>query len=111
MDNSSRYVLGDQSTCSFIVSALITTAISVVSILALVGNILVTTVFLINKTLRSGINYFIVNMAVGDLSSAVSTWPLYATEGMLSGKHLIDNPVATAVCKISPYFKGVSQAI
>ena len=50
-------------------------------------------------------------MAVGDLLSAVSTWPLYAIEGMLSGKHLIDDPVATAACKISPYFKGVSQAI
>ena len=32
MDNSSRYVLENQSTCSPIVSALITTAISVVSI-------------------------------------------------------------------------------
>ena len=50
-------------------------------------------------------------MAVGDLLSAVSTWPLYAIEGMLSGKHLIDDPVATAASKISPYFKGVSQAI
>ena len=90
---------------------MITTAFSVVSTFALVGNILVTTVFLINKTLRTSTNYFIVSMAVGDLSSAVSIWPLYATEGMLSGKHLIDDPVATAVCKISPYFKGVSQAI
>ncbi|CAH3045163.1 unnamed protein product [Pocillopora meandrina] len=39
-------------------------------------------------------------MAVGDLLSAVSTWPLYDTEGILSGKHLIDDPVAIAVCKI-----------
>ncbi|XP_027060274.1 neuropeptide FF receptor 1-like [Pocillopora damicornis] len=111
MDNSSSYVLENQSTCSPIVSALITTAISVVSIFSLVGNILVTAVFLTNKTLRTSTNYFIVNMAVGDLLSAVSTWPLYATEGMLSGKHLIDDPAATAVCKISLYFRGVSQVI
>lgn len=88
-----------------------TIAFSVVSTFALVGNILVTTVFLINKTIRTSKNYFIVNMAVGDLLSAVSTWPLYDTEGILSGKHLIDDPVAIAVCKISLYFKGVSQAI
>ena len=90
---------------------MITTAFSVVSTFALVGNILVTTVFLINKTLRTSKYYFIVNMAVGDLLSAVSTWPLYDTEGILSGKHLIHDPVAIAVCKISLYFKGVSQAI
>lgn len=90
---------------------MITTAFSVVSTFALVGNILVTTVFPINKTLRTSKNYFIVNMAVGDLLSAVSAWPLYDTEGILSGKHLINDPVAIAVCKISLYFKGVSQAI
>ena len=69
MDNSSHYVLEGQPNCSPIASTLITTTISVVSIFAFVGNILVTAVFLINKTLRTSTNYFLVNMAVGDLLS------------------------------------------
>ena len=64
-----------------------------------------------NAILRTSTNYFIVNMAVSDLLSALTNWPLYATEGMLSRKHLIDDPVATVVCKLGLYTRVVSQAV
>ena len=111
MDNSSYDVFKDQSTCSTIVSTILAAAISLVSISAFIGNILVTAAFLMNTTLRTSTNYFIVNMAVSDLLSALSNWPLYATEGRLLGKHLIDDPVATVVCKLSLYFRSVSQVV
>lgn len=53
------------------------------------------------------INYFIVNMVVGDLLFVVSIWLLYVIEGMLLGKYLIDDLVVIVVCKISLYFRGV----
>ncbi|XP_078368959.1 QRFP-like peptide receptor [Oculina patagonica] len=99
----------DHSTCSQTVSTALTTVISLVVISALIGNILVAAAFLMNGTLRTSTNYFIVNMAVSDLLSASTNWPLFATEGMLSRKHLIDDPVATVVCKFGLYSRAVSQ--
>lgn len=97
--------------CSQIVSTTLTAVISFVSISAFVGNILVTIAFLMNATLRTCPNYFIVNMAVSDLFSALTIWPLYATEGMLSRKQLIGEPMATVVCKLGLYSRAVSQAV
>ena len=110
MNNSSSDPFLGQPTCS-IVSTFLTTAISFVSILAFFGNILVTVAFIINANLRTSTNYFIVNMAVSDLLSALTNWPLYATEGMLSRKHLIDDTVATVVCKLGLYTRAVSQIV
>ena len=100
-----------QSTCSKVVSATFATAISLVTISAFVGNILIAATFQMNGTLRTSTNYFIVNMAVSDLLSALTNWPLYATEGMLSGKHLMDDLVATILCKLGLYSRSVSQAV
>ncbi|KAJ7377517.1 hypothetical protein OS493_028500 [Desmophyllum pertusum] len=111
MNNSSFEAFGGQSACSRIVSTTLTAVISFVTISAFVGNILVTATFLINANLRTSTNYFIVNMAVSDLLSALTNWPLYATEGMLSGKHLIDDPIATVVCKLALYSRAISQAV
>ena len=111
MNNSTLNTLLDQSMCSQIVSTTITAVISFVSISAFVGNILVTVAFLMNATLRTSPNYFIVNMAVSDLFSALTNWPLYATEGMYSRNQVIDEPVATLVCKLGLYSRSVSQAV
>ena len=97
--------------CSQLVSTTLTAVISFVSISAFVGNILVTVAFLMNATLRTSPNYFIVNMAVSDLFSALTVWPLYATEGMLSRKQLIDEPLAKIVCKLGLYSRPVSQTV
>ena len=110
MNNSSFNTL-DRLMCSQLVSTTLTAVISFVSISAFVGNILVTVAFLMNATLRTSPNYFIVNMAVSDLFSALTVWPLYATEGMLSRKQLIDEPLAKIVCKLGLYSRPVSQTV
>lgn len=111
MNNSSIGDFEDQSIHFPIELKAITVAISVVSILAIVGNVLVTVVFLKKASLRTSTNYFIVNMAVSDILSALTNWPLYATEGMLSGKSFIEGSVATFVCKLGMYSRAVSQAV
>ena len=97
--------------CSQLVSTTLTAVISFVSISAFAGNILVTVAFLMKASLRTGPNYFITNMAVSDLFSALTVWPLYATEGMLSRKQLIDEPMAKIVCKLGLYSRPVSQTV
>ena len=110
MNNSSFNAL-NPSMCTQAVSTTLTAVISFVSISAFVGNILVTAAFLMNATLRTSPNYFITNMAVSDLFSALTIWPLYATEGMLSRKQLIDEPMATVLCKLGQYSRSVSQIV
>ena len=110
MNNSSFNTL-DRLMCSQLVSTTLTAVISFVSISAFVGNALVTVAFLMNATLRTSPNYFIVNMAVSDLFSALTVWPLYATEGMLSRKQSIDEPLAKIVCKLGLYSRPVSQTV
>ena len=112
MNNSSIDNFEDQSTCPHIVSTTLTAMISLVSISAFVGNFLVTVIFLKNAPLRTSTNYFIVNMAVSDLMSALTNWPLYATEGMLSRKRVIeDSMAASVVCKLGIYSRTISQAV
>lgn len=111
MNNSSIDDFEGQSTCPNVVSTTLTSVISFVSVSAFVGNILVTAIFLMNTTIRSSTNYFIVNMAVSDLLSAFTNWPLYVIDGMLSRKHVIDDPMATFLCKLGMYSRAVSQAV
>ena len=111
MNNSSTGDFEDQSTYFAFASTTITIVISLVSIMAIVGNVLVTVSVLMKATLRTSTNYFIVNMAVSDLLSASTNWPLYATEGMLSGKSLIEGSMATIVCKLGMYSRAISQAV
>ena len=111
MNNSSIDNFEDQSTYSPVASKTITVLISLVNILAIVGNVLVTLTFLMKASLRTSTNYFIVNMAVSDLLSALTSWPLYATEGMLSGKSSMEGSMATFVCKLVMYSRIVSQVV
>ena len=111
MNNSSSDAFVDLQTCSRIFSTMLTTAISFVSMAAFVGNCLVTITFLINTTLRTSTNYFIVNMAVSDLLSSSTNWPLSATDGLLSRKHVIEGSMAPFVCKLGMYSRVVSQTV
>ncbi|XP_078353587.1 QRFP-like peptide receptor [Oculina patagonica] len=111
MNNSSVDNFENQSTCSHIVSTTLVAVIAFVSISAFVGNFLVTVIFLKNASLRTSTNYFIVNMAVSDLLSAVTNWPLFASEGMLSRKRIIEDSMATFVCKLGIYSRSISQAV
>ena len=50
-------------------------------------------------------------MAVSDLLGPLFSWPLYASEGMLTQNILISEPWATNVCKLGMYFRAVSQIV
>ena len=85
--------------------------LSIITLAAIVGNILVTLAFLKTSTLRTSPNYFIVNMAVSDFIGAFFVWPIFATEGMLNGKGFILDPYAKPVCQLGMYTRAISQAV
>ena len=64
-----------------------------------------------NASLRTSANYFIINMAVSDILSSSNNWPLYATEGIITRKPMIEGSMATKVCKRGHYFRAVSLAV
>ena len=112
MDNNASFdAFVGRPTCFQTVTSTLTAVLSLVSISAFVGNILVTVAFFRNASLRTSPNYFIVNMAASDLVSALTIWPLYATEGMPSRKKLMDEPMATVLCKLGQYSRSVSQLV
>ena len=111
MNNSSSYGFEHLSECSSLDSTILTSTISIVSIVAFVGNTLVIVTFLLSPTLKTSTNYFIVNMAISDLLSSSTNWPLYATEGVQYSKPAIDGSTAVFVCKLGLYFRAVSQAV
>ena len=108
MDN---YTIDDLPTCSRSFSTLVVSAISFVSVASFFGNSLVTVTFLMDTKLRTRTNYFIVNMAISDLLSSLTNWPLSATEGFLSRKPMIEGSAATLVCKLGVYCRAISQAV
>ena len=93
------------------VSTLFIVVLSIISLAAFIGNVLVIVVFLKTANLRTSTNYYIVNMAVSDLLCTCFNWPLYATEGMLTSRVFITGPVASVVCKLGMYFRGISQVV
>ena len=97
--------------CSRAVSTMLISAISFVSIAAFVGNSLVAIIFLMNTTLGTSTNYFIVNMAISDLVSSLTNWPLSTTEGFFLTKHTIGGSMATFLCKLGHYSRAISQAV
>lgn len=109
MNNST--VSNYEHQCSDVVNTLFIVLMSVISIAAFIGNLLVTVVFLKTLSLRTSTNYYIVNMAISDLLCSCFNWPLYATEGMLTRRELITGPLATAFCKLGMYCRGVSQVV
>ena len=90
-------------------SIVLTSFIAVVSFAALAGNSLVVLTFFKDVRLRTSTNSFIINMAVSDILSSSTNWPLAAMEGLLSSS----NPMgaSTFVCKLGMYCRVFSQAI
>ena len=103
MNNSTIDSFEDLPWCSPAVSISLTSGISFVSIAVFVGNSLATITVLMNANLRTSTNYFIVNMAISDLLSSLTNWPLSATEGFLWKKQMIEGTLATFVCKFGHY--------
>ena len=104
-------VYSPEPLCSAMISTLFTVLLCTVSVAAFLGNLLVIACFVNTQSLRTSTNYYIVNMAVSDLLCACFNWPLYAAEGMLTTRVFISKPVATFVCKVGMYFRGISQVV
>ncbi|XP_073248440.1 neuropeptides capa receptor-like [Porites lutea] len=112
MNNSTQVQLNSTSEgCSAMVSIMFTLTLSVISIAALIGNVLVVVTFIKTPILRISTNYYIVNMAVSDLLALLVNWPLYTTEGMLTPKVFISGTSASSVCKLGMYLRAVSQSV
>ena len=97
--------------CSAMVSIMFTSTLSVVSIVALIGNILVVATVVKTPSLRTSTNYYIVNMAFSDLLGPLFNWLLYVSEGMLTPTVFISGTLASSVCKLGMYLRAVSQIV
>ncbi|XP_020605166.1 neuropeptides capa receptor-like [Orbicella faveolata] len=102
----------DSASCPYAVSILFTTAVAIISLAGLIGNILV--IFSVYKTpsLRTSTNYYYVNMAVSDLIASVTIWPLYLTDEIItSSGSLLQEPHATTACKVGIFFRLASTIV
>ena len=112
MNNSTLVPYNSASaSCSSLVSTMFTSVLAVISSVAFIGNILVATIFVKTPSLRTSTNYYIVNMAVSDLLGPLLSWPLYASEGMLTPNIFIHEPWASVACKLGMYIRAVSQIV
>ena len=112
MNNSTEVQFNSTSQgCSAMASIMFTSTLSVISIAALIGNILVVVTFVKTPSLRISTNYYIVNMAASDLLAILFNWPLYVTEGMLTPKVFISGSSASSACKLGMYLKAVSHLV
>lgn len=93
------------------VSIMFTSTLSVISIAALVGNILVVATVVKTPSLRTSTNYYVVNMAFSDLLGPLFNWLLYVSEGMLTPTVFISGTLASTVCKLGMYLRAVSQIV
>lgn len=106
MNNSTEF-----TSCSREVSTLFITITSVISFVAFTGNLLVTATFFSTPSLRTSTNFYIVNMAISDIFGSCFNWLLYAVEGMLTSRTLINGHSAPILCKVGMYSRAVSQLV
>lgn len=112
MNNSTHTDASGHSTCSDAVSIFFTTVMSVISLAAFTGNILVIIAVYKTPRLRTSTNYYYVNMAVSDFLASLTSWPLYLIEEMVARNgSLIQNPLATIGCKVGSYFRMLSLTV
>ena len=113
MNNSSHIDLnGECSSCPNAIYIFFTTAMAIISSTAFIGNILIIVSIYKTPILRTGTNYYFVNMAVSDFLVSLTTWPLYLTDeirgSLLQG---LKGPSGTFGCKVGSYFRLVSQIV
>ena len=111
MNNSSRNMV-DNMPCPDAISATFTTLLAVISLAAIIGNVLVIAAVYKVPYLRTSTNYYYVNMAVSDFLSCLITWPLYLTDEIITSRgSLIKGFVATASCKVGVFMRNVSHSV
>ena len=111
MNNSSLNMV-DHMPCPYAISATFTTLLGVVSLAAIIGNVLVIAAVYKVPYLRTSTNFYYVNMAVSDFLSCLITWPLYLTDEIITSRgSLIKGFVATASCKVGVFMRNVSHSV
>ena len=113
MNNSTEvwFINSPLQGCSAMASIMFTSTLSLISMAALVGNILVVATVVKTPSLRTSTNYYIVNMAFSDLLGPLFNWLLYFSEGMLTPTVFISGTLASSVCKLGMYLRAVSQIV
>ena len=77
---------------------------------SLLGNLLVVAAFYRNKTLRTAVHYFIVNMAISDIIVAVIYMPWWISY-KYHGFWLVDGVLGTVLCKLGRITWGLSTFV
>ena len=78
---------------------------------SLMGNGLLVAVFYRNKTLRTAVHYFIVNMAISDLIFPVITLPRWISGTYHDGLWLMDGVLGSVLCKLVRIASHVSTGV
>ena len=111
MNNSSSNLV-NYTPCPFDISAVFTSVLAVLSLAAIIGNILVMSAVYKTPNLRTSTNYYYVNMAVSDFLSSLTLWPLYLTDEIITQRgSLIKGPMLTVRCKVGMYVRVVSTSV
>ena len=80
-------------------------------IASLTGNVLVVAIFYRNKSLRTTVNYFIVNMAISDLLIPVFFLPWKISQYYVDGIWLVDGIFGSLLCKITHNIWQISVSV
>ena len=111
MNNSTLIDVSEHSSC-WDASVFFTTAMSLISLVAFTGNILVIITVCKTPRLQTTTNYYYVNMAVSNFIASVTNWPLYLIKEMVArNASLIQNPLRTTGCKAASYLKMLSPTV
>ena len=87
------------------------TTYGVVMVLAMIGNLLIVSVFYRKKSLKTPVHYFIVNMAIADLTIPVIVLPWGIAQEYYGSFWLLDGVVGLILCKLVWIAWGVSVAV
>ena len=111
MNNSSSNLV-NYTPCPYDTSAVFTSVLAVLSLAAIIGNILVMSAVYKTPNLRTSTNYYYVNMAVSDFLSSLTLWPLYLTDEIITQRgSLIQGFIATIGCKVGVFTRNVSHSV
>ena len=79
-------------------------------LVALIGNVLIILIFYKYRPIRKSINYFVLNMAISDLFTALTIMPFIIARTLSNGTFLehIPSPLAGVVCKLCFFLTDTS---
>ena len=82
-------------------------------LVALIGNVLIIVVFYKYKPIRKSINYFVLNMAISDLFTALTIMPFIIARTLSNGTFLehIPSPLPGVVCKLCFFLTDTSIVV